>query len=96
MPYKFKVFILTLLSIPLLLTEATIAEVKTSEIEELKSQILEIQKQHQMQIEQLLQKIESLENNNGLWIESKNGNYRTRMTGLLQLRVIGQINIEVF
>jgi TolA-binding protein len=62
MPYKFKVFILTLLSIPLLLTQATIAEVKTSEIEELKKQILEIQKQNQQQIEMLLKKIESLEN----------------------------------
>ncbi len=62
MPYKFKVFILTLLSIPLLLTQATIAEVKTSEIEELKKQILEIQKHNQQQIEMLLKKIESLEN----------------------------------
>ncbi len=62
MPYKFKVFILTLLSIPLLLTESIIAEVKTSEIEELRSQILEIQKQNQQQIEMLLKKIESLEN----------------------------------
>jgi len=61
MPYKFKVFILTLLSIPLLLTEFTIAEVKTSEIEELKKQILEIQRQNQQQIEMLLKKIESLE-----------------------------------
>ncbi|NIP37887.1 MAG: hypothetical protein GWO07_02390 [Candidatus Dadabacteria bacterium] len=61
MPYKLKVFFLSLLSVPLLLTNAATAEVKTSEIEQLKQQILEIQKQNAQQIEQLQNKIESLE-----------------------------------
>ncbi len=61
MSYKIKLLVLSLLSVPLLLTNATLAEVKSSEIEQLKQQILEIQKQNAQQIKQLNQKIESLE-----------------------------------
>lgn len=61
MPNNLKVIFLSLFSIPLFLTNASFAEVKSSDIEQLKKQILEIQKQNQQQIEQLQNKIESLE-----------------------------------
>jgi phosphate-selective porin OprO and OprP len=61
MPYKLKIFFLSLLLLPLLVVSKSIAETMGSEIEELKKQILEIQRQNQQQIEMLMKKIESLE-----------------------------------
>lgn len=61
MPYKLKVFFLSLLLLPLLIVSNSVAETKGSEIEELKKQILEIQRQNQQQIEQLQRKLETLE-----------------------------------
>lgn len=72
MPYKFKVFIMTLLLLPLLVVSKSMAETTGSEIEELKKQILEIQRQNQQQIESLQKKLESLEadkSNNDLKLE---------------------------
>ncbi len=61
MPHKFKVFFLSLLLIPLFIVSQSYAETTGSEIEELKKQILEIQRQNQKQIEDLQRKLESLE-----------------------------------
>lgn len=60
MPSKIRFFVLSLLLAPLLFVSNAAAETN-SEVEQLKKQILEIQRQNQKQIEMLQQKIESME-----------------------------------